>query len=284
MKDQIPYKVLKKIFVKELKKRITELNDVLGLSLEITINKVTKIVYFIIDTNGEKIRNKKMYPIIFESRLVKKSKGKYIPLDKQLNKRTLNEINSKGEIYFYPKEKKFFYKNKFYNINQLLDYFNKLQFNIPIKTVCIILLRKIKLILAKILSKFLELILFLITGDSIKYKYESRFIALDSTKVDGGLIKPTEIKSFEVLAFGIKTKIWPIFVYSFLNIIGFLILNYLNIKLIFLKKIINNNFLVTCYVISSLTIFQTIIPFLLKKTIFNLINVYPDSFKSVPID
>jgi len=280
------------------KNKVTKLNDASGFSIVVNLtpkfrSKIKKskkifriILYFILNEKTEQIKSKKMYSITFESRLVQKKKDIYIPINEKLNNKTLNGINSVEEIYFYPIDNTFYYKNKkrFYNIKQLINYFNELQFNLPLKARIITIYRKTISTVPKITSKILEVILYLITGDKFKHEYESRFILLDSTKINGGLIEPTQIQSIKVPVFGFDAPVWPIFTYCSINIIIFLLFSFLNIKPLFIKTILNNNFLSICYLISSFTIFQLITPMILRKTIIKLAVMYPNNFKPVPID
>lgn len=273
--------------------KATKLNDIPGFNVILKLSEETRkglkikrinnyfvFVYLLVSEKSERFNDKKLYPIELESRLVEKKDESYYICEKDFKNKILTEIKSSKEIYFHPYNKNFYYKNKkrYLSSKELIQYFYNLQFhpNLYIK-IKIFVVRTAILKLAKLSSKLLEGILFLVSGEKIAYEYEARFIFTDKLKIDGGLIKPTTSTSVIQIPLlgGYQAPKWVVFSYFLLHLLVFFIFYYLNFKPLLIKTIFKNNFLLICYLVSTFVIYQSLVLNMLKKCIFFLANIYP---------
>ncbi|HRY59897.1 MAG TPA: hypothetical protein P5096_00775 [Patescibacteria group bacterium] len=117
------------------------------------------------------------------------------------------------------------------------------------------------------IANLLVLILLLISGRKIPYGRISRYLEEAFKKNPANKFGQTEeslsqmkIADSEVEFFGLKTEPVPIFSYSFIHLIVFVVFYFLNYRPHLLKVIFSNNFLTIIYVIFSLMIFKSFLP------------------------
>jgi len=129
------------------------------------------------------------------------------------------------------------------------------------------------------LAKAFYYLLFFINGD--KYDYEP---ILKTVKINGRIISSPSGDNYEVedkskesakvdfLGYKINRRI--VFSYSIINFIFFITFQYFNIKPVWLKLMLSNNFLMLIYLAISLSLVDYIFPFIFKRIIIKLTNIF----------
>jgi len=131
----------------------------------------------------------------------------------------------------------------------------------------------------KFLSNVFHYLLFFISGDKYTYEFlfqeenfngqiiSSRMEWRVGRNKESAKIKEEEKESKQIDFFGNKVPQWPIVFYSILHLSFWFLIKNFGVETDQIENFFDNNFLLVLYVIVSFWVIETVLPFLLKKSV-----------------